>query len=162
MAKKKEKVKLFERVEISGPEFAKELYEKESKKFKFRLICTIAALAATLAFSLFLGPLKNLTDIAVIDILVSSVYIIGMILTVVSGPVGVLKLFLKAGKFCYWIVPFVLFDLIGFIFGLCMALSVFCFAPVVFAAYNLYQSYITKKDASEFLALADIMSQKDA
>lgn len=70
-------------------------------------------------------------------------------------------LFLKAAKFCYWIVPFILFDLIGFVVGLGIAFVAFFAAPVIFAAYNLYQSYITKKDASEFLALADIVSQKD-
>lgn len=161
MAKKKEKVKLFEKVEISGPEFAKELYEKESKKFKFRLVCTIAALIATLIFILFSGPLSSLSDIAVIETVSIVIYVGGLLCTLLSGPVGVLKLFLKAGKFCYWIVPFILFDLIFFVIGLAVALIAFCVAPVIFAAYNLYQSYLTKKDAQEFLALADIVQNNE-
>ena len=34
-------------------------------------------------------------------------------------------LFLKAAKFCYWIVPFILFDLIGFVVGLGIAFVAF-------------------------------------
>lgn len=53
------------------------------------------------------------------------------------------------------IVPLFLFDLIGFVVGISFAFVVFCSLPVVFAGYNLYQSYITKKDAQCYLALSD-------
>ena len=41
MKKNKEKVRLFEKVEINDNEVARTLYEKEKKGFTFKLICTV-------------------------------------------------------------------------------------------------------------------------
>ena len=60
-------------MEITGADYARELYEKESKRFNFRLICTIAAAVGTLLFGLFLGVLNSLTDIVFIDTAVSAI-----------------------------------------------------------------------------------------
>lgn len=47
MSKKMKKVNLFEKLEITDPDYATKLYEKEKRKWKFKLICTgIAALGS--------------------------------------------------------------------------------------------------------------------
>lgn len=149
MSKKtKEKVKLFEKAVLSDAGAARELYEKEDKQFKFRLICTGIALVSTIVSIIGLTVWSSMPDIIAVISLV-----LGVAAAILSGPVNVVKLFLKTGKLFYYIMPIFILDIAMFGIGLVFALMIFVFAPVVFTAFNLYQSYINRKDAEAFLAL---------
>ena len=74
-----------------------------------------------------------------------------MIATILTGPKNIVKLIWKCGLFGYWIVPLWIVDLGGFIAGLCLAFIALLTLPIVYALYNLYQTYINMKDAKEFL-----------
>lgn len=150
MKKAKKKEKLFERVEITDQEFAQLTYDTEQKKFKFKLICTGISLFSTLGVFLWKVDLG-----AILNELIAFVTIAGWVATLISSPLNVLKTIVKFAKIGWYIVPFYLIDLIGAALGAVLALYIFYAFPVVFCVIGLYQSYLNKKDAEEYLELVD-------
>lgn len=154
MAKKKEKVSFFEKVEFENSSVANDFLAKENRNIKFKFICAVLAGVGTLVMSL--GMNQTTTHIFDSDLMGTIgviIFVAGIIATLLSGPLNIVKLIWKLGKFCYWVVPFLLVDLAAFVFGLCMGLVVFMYFPVVFAVYNLYQSYRNKVEAEKYIAL---------
>lgn len=157
---KKENVKLFEKIEITDPEYAKKLYEKESKKWNLKLICTIIAAVGSVCG--FLCMSDTLDKTGFLYDLVQFVWFVGLVAMLVAGSViNTLKLIFKVGQLGYYIVPFVLLDLIGFVFGLAFGLIITLMLPVVPAAMTLYQSWQNKKTAEEYLALDAVMNKEN-
>lgn len=150
MKNAKTKEKLFERMVIEDREFAQQTYDKEAKKFKFKLICTGISLFSTLGCFLWKVDLG-----AFLNELIAFVTIAGWIATIISSPLNVLKTIVKFAKIGWYIVPFYLFDLIGATLGAVLALYIFYAFPVVFCIIGLYQSYLNKKYSEEYLELGD-------
>lgn len=153
MKKAKTKEKLFERVEITDQEFAQQTYEKEQKKFKFKLICTVISLFSTVGCFLWKVDLG-----AFLNELIAFVTVAGWVATLISSPLNVLKTIVKFAKIGWCIVPFYFIDLIGAALGAVLALYIFYAFPVVFCIVSLFQSYLNKKDAEEYLEMGDDIS----
>lgn len=150
MKNAKTKEKLFERMEITDQKFAQQIYDKEQKKFKFKLICTGISLFSTVGYFLWKVDLG-----AFLNELIAFVTVTGWVATLISSPLNVLKTIVKFAKIGWYIVPFYLFDLIGAALGAGLALYIFYAFPVVFCVIGLYQSYLNKKDAEEYLEFGD-------
>ncbi len=151
MSRKKEKIKFFERVVIEDVSYAEEVYERESERFKISLICTAVAALGTLLFNACQTDAFEFLAWGVFGWISTLFYGAGLIGTILTGPKNVIKLVWKIGLFGYWIVPFWIFDIFGFIFALCIAFIALVYYPVVYALYNVYQSYTNMKDAEDFL-----------
>lgn len=151
---------LFEKVDITDPEYAQKLYEKETQKFKIKVICAGISLLTSISWLLYF-LLESVLPTAVEDLLLVPLGI-GIIATIVAGPITVLKTIFKVGKIGYTIMPIILLDAFCFIIGICLALAALLIVPVLYCAVILYQSYKTKKAAEEFLALDTVMSKGQA
>ena len=149
MAGKKEKPSLFEKKEFHGVEYAQKEYDKECIIFKVRLICAGLSLLPTIAFLLS----SSIGDSAVVDTIFTALGFIGWIATIVANPLITVKTIFKFGKVGHWIIPFIFFDLIGFILGLALGVMVFIGAPVIFCLIGVWQSYLNKKDARLYMEL---------
>lgn len=154
---KKEKTSLFEKVEITDPEYAQKIYEKETQKFKLKLICAGVSLLTSISWLLYF-LLESVSPTAIEDLLLISLGI-GIIATIVSGPITIIKTIFKVGQIGYTIMPIILLDVFCFIIGIWLALAALLIAPVLHCAVILYQSYKNKKAAEEFLALDTVMSK---
>lgn len=154
---KKEKITLFEKVEITDPEYAQKLYDKETQKFKLKLICAGISLLTSISWLLFF-LLESVMPTTVEDLLLIPMAV-GIIVAVVAGPITVVKTVFKIAGTGWRIIPFFLLDIVGFLFGLIFAVLGLLFVPVLYCAIILYQSYNTKKEAEAFLALDHTMSK---
>lgn len=154
---KKEKISLFEKVEITDPEYAQKLYNKETQKFKLKLICAGISLLTSISW-LFYFLLESIMPTTVEDLLLIPMAV-GIIAAVVAGPITVVKTVFKIARTGWHIIPFFLLDIVGFLFGLIFAVLGLLFVPVLYCAIILYQSYNTKKEAESFLALDQTMSK---
>lgn len=146
MKNAKTKEPIFERMVIEDQEFAQQIYDKEQKKFKFKLICAGISLFSTIGYFLW-----NVNLGALLNELIAFGAIAGWVATLISSPLNVLKTILKFAKIGLYVVPFYLIDLIGAVLGAALALYIFYAFPVVFCIIGLYQSYLNKKDAEDYL-----------
>ena len=156
MSRKKEKVKLFERIIIEDALNAESIFEKERQRFKFNLICTAIAAIATLIIQVGQTAVGDYLFFGIFEWIAFAVYVVGVIAAIASGPINSLKLIWKLGTFGYWIIPFWIVDLVGFVAGLAIGLILLIMTPVVTALYNLYQSYLNMKEAEKYLTVSKI------
>lgn len=146
----KKKVSLFERIEITDPDYAQKMYDKEVNKFKFKLICTGVALVGSVGGWFLINPISN----NFLSTCLSVLWLVGVIATIAAGSIGNLfKVIFKFGKIAYNIVPFILIDLVCFVFGLALGFLVCMLFPVVPCAITLYQSKENIRNAKDYLAL---------
>lgn len=147
---KKEKISLFEKIDITEPNFAKKLYSKEKTKCKIKVICvTLAAIGSICGYLYIFGEIDKSS--AAHDIC-GVVWFIGLIAAIIAGSViNFFKVILKVGQLGYHLVPFILLDILGFVFGLAFGLMVAVTLPVIPAAMTLYQSWQNLKDAESYL-----------
>ena len=151
MSKKMKKVNLLEKVEITDPDYATKLYEKEEQKWKFKLICTsIAAIGSICGLIIATGDVPEST---IIQALVILPWPAGIIASLVASPINVFKVILKCGSVAYYIMPFILIDLVAFVFGLALGLIAVMMLPVIPCLVTLYQSRQNMKYAKDYLAL---------
>lgn len=148
---------LFEKVEITDPEYAQKLYEKETQKFKMKVICAGISLLTSISWLLYF-LLESVLPTTVEDLLLIPITI-GMIATIIAGPITIIKTIFKVSKIGWDIMPFFILGMLGFLFGFIFAVLALLFVPILHCAVILYQSYKTKKAAEEFLALDTVMSK---
>ncbi len=151
MSKKMKKVNLFEKVEITDPEYATKLYEKEEQKWKIKLICTAVAGVGSVCSLATFAASRNETTI--LSGLIAIIWLLGIVASLVASPVNVFKVIFKCGSLGYQVVPFILIDLIGFVFGLAFGILGVAIFPVIPCLVTLYQSRQNMKYAKDFLAL---------
>lgn len=149
---KKEKVEIFSKNHFDCFESAQKLYDNENKKFKFKWILGIISIITPICWVIFYNDYHN----EVLEKIVTVPIIIGWIAAIVSSPITIIKSVWKIGRWFWYIVPFFFFDIFGLIFGLALGLIVFAYIPTVYCAIGLYQSYLNKTEAAEYLALAQI------
>ncbi len=148
--KKKEKVSLFEAPTFENKNAAEELLEKENKKWNFKLICTaVAGVGSIFGWLIFNESLINNDVVAFIGAIL---WILGIIGAMLAGSFfNYFKIIWKFAKFGWYIVPFFLWDLLGFAFGAVIGLMVVLLLPVVPAALSLVQARRNKQEAEKFL-----------
>lgn len=151
MKKQKEKVRLFEKVEITDPEYAQKLYDKEESKFKWKLICFGVALLGSIGGAICFG---NVGANGFVYDLLGVLWLLGIAAVIAAGSfMSLIKIILKFGKIAYTIVPFILIDVVCFIFGAAFGFIVCMILPVIPCGMTLYQSYKNIKEAQNYLAL---------
>ena len=149
MKKVKEKPSFIEKEEITNEAHARELLEKESKKFKFKLICTGISVLTTIMWVLGF----------VIEYIMVGISGIGILATIICGPIEIFKIIGKFIKYGFYIgVAFPLFLILTVPMAALLAVYLLIFAPVIYSAVALYNSYQKKKDAEIFLGLLDSSS----
>ena len=153
MSRKKEKVSLFEKEVITNSVQAEAIIEKENKKYKFALVCTGLSLFATSMTLLSFTPLAEWAIFDWLEVIFIPLWGAGVVATFLTGPMNILKAVIKVGKISWFVVPVFPLDLICFLAGMGFALIALVFLPTLYAAYNLYQSYLNKKNAETFLGL---------
>lgn len=156
MKKVKEKPSFIEKEEITNEAHARELLEKESKKFKFKLICTGISVLTTIMWVLgfTIDDLPN-----VIEYIMVGISGIGILATIICGPIEIFKIIGKFIKYGFYIgVAFPLFLILTVPMAALLAVYLLIFAPVIYSAVALYNSYQKKKDAEIFLGLLDVSS----
>lgn len=152
MEKQKKKVSLFERIEITDPEYAQKVYDKEKSRFKFKLICGAIALIGSICALVMFKVLSSGNEF--LSALLSAFWLLGIVASMIAGYLlNFFKVILKFGQIAYHIIPFVLVDLVGFVFGAAFGLMVCFMLPIVPCAVTLYQSYQNLKDTKDYLAL---------
>lgn len=149
MSQLQEKTSLFTKAEIHGVDYAQAMYNEESAKFKFKLICAIISLLSPL--SLLISVLFG--DAGFLTVLETVLVCIACGATLIANPIVSAKTILKFGVIGYLIVPFIIINIIGFIFGIFLALFVFIAFPTFYCIIGLIQSYRNKKDAKEYLEM---------
>ena len=82
MDKQKKKVSFFERIEITDPDYAQKVYDKENGRFKFKLACTGMALIASIC-GLVMVNVDG--DASFLLSFLGFLWFIGMIATVLAG-----------------------------------------------------------------------------
>ena len=151
MDKQKKKVAFFEGIEITDPEYAQKVYDKENSRFKFKLVCAGMALIASICGFVMVNVHS---DMGFLSSLMGFLWLLGMIATVIAGSLlNFFKIVLKFGQVAYYLVPFVLIDVVCFVFGAVIGFVVCLMFPVVPCAITLYQSYQNLKDTKDYLAL---------
>ncbi len=151
MKNQKEKEKFFERMEISDPEYAQKVYNKEHNWFKFKLICAGIALPTSIIW-FFSDAIKDLPVISTVMAIIMSA---GYVAALISCPFMIIKTVFKVARFMYALVPFILLDVFAGAIGLVAALFMFLYAPAVYCAIGIYQSYKNLNEAKAFLAYYD-------
>lgn len=114
----KQKVTLFDKLNLTDMTHAQQVFEKESFKFRFKLICAILAILPTICFLIH----DSIYHIPVLATILDIVAIIGWFATVISCPITILKGVCKLVKFGWWVVPFAILDLVGAAFGFVAAI----------------------------------------
>ena len=154
MSNKREKVNFFEREVITDSNHAQSIITREDKKFRFILICTALSLVSSVFGLLAFTPVLDWPIFAWLDIgnISEIIWIIGIVGTILTGPVNVIKAIVKIGTYSWFIIPVFPINLIVFCLAMGFTLVALAIAPVVFAAYNLYISYLNKKEAESFIA----------
>lgn len=153
MSNKREKVDFFEREVITDSSHAQSIVTREDKKFRFILICTALSLVSSVFALLAFTPVLDWPIFAWLDIgnISEIIWIIGIAGTFLTGPVNVIKAIVKIGTYSWFIIPIFPISLIVFCLAMGFTLAALAIAPVVFAAYNLYISYLNKKEAETFI-----------
>ncbi len=135
---------LNEEMENESTTYKQEAYEKECKRFKFKAVCTLLSLAATVAFLLVMAYDGKETPL-IIDGLIAVFGFLGWIATLISNPIIVLKSILKITITVYSLVPFFLFDILVAVLAFGAALYIAIIAPVIYCLYGLYLAYERKE-----------------
>lgn len=151
MSKKIKKVNLFEKVDITDPDYATKLYEKEEQKWKVKLICTAIAALGSVGSMLNGNFLQSDNDF--LAGICGLFWLSGIIAAFISSPINVFKVILKCGSIAYHIVPFLLIDLAAFVLGLGLGFVAVFMLPVIPCLVTLYQSRQNMKYAKDYLAL---------
>lgn len=151
MSKKMKKVNLFEKVDITDPDYATKLYEKEEQKWKLKLICTVIAALGSIGSMLNGNFLQS--DHDVLATICGFFWLGGIVASFIASPINVLKVILKFGSVAYHIVPFLLIDLVSFILGLGLGFVAVFMLPVIPCLVTLYQSHQNMKYAKDYLAM---------
>lgn len=154
----KKKVNFFEKEEISDRTYAEELYAKEEKKFKFILICVALAAVSTVIAAIAMSDFGDTDLFFTLEPVLMTIWGIGLLATIISGPSKVFKTIINLSMFGYYIIPLPLVDLVGLVFGFVAGAALLIYVPVVFPLYNLYISYRNKNDALEFLQLTEALA----
>ena len=152
MEKEKKKVAFFERIEITDPEYAQKMYEKEKNRFKFKLICGAVALVGSIAglVTFNSSPSGNEFLLGLLSIL----WLLGIVASMIAGfLMNFFKVILKFGQIAYYIVPLAWLDIFAFVMGAAIGLIVCFIFPIVPCAITLYQSYNNLRDTKDYLAL---------
>lgn len=150
MKKDKQKVKFFEKIEITDPEYAQKVYEKEERKFKIKLIFTGIALLGSIGGFLVI----NNTGKGFIYDCLGITWLLGILCALLAGSIkNIFKIIFTIGKFGYFLaVPFPL-DIVCFVFGIGIGILLCFMLPVIPCVITLYESYQNKKSAKDYLAL---------
>lgn len=141
-----------------------EMYNKESRKFKFKAICTALSVLVTICFAFSyteIGEKVLRSDSLLLILPLDIAVAIGYIAAISTGPLQILKTLFKCGKFAYDLVPILLVDLLIFVIALAVAVVCFGYFPVIFAGYNLYLAYLDLKVAESFLNDDDNTKKND-
>lgn len=152
----KKKINLFEKIDITDKDYAEKIVEKETTKFKFKLICTGVSLLTSIIW-LFMDILEKSPGI--IGDFFAILMILGWVATFIANPLTVIKTIWKCIYYGWYIVPIVFVDLCTAAIGFVIALFVLLYAPVIYCLIGLYSSYKAKKSAEEFLLLHNEMSK---
>ncbi len=150
----KQKVTLFDKLNLTDKTHAQKVYERECFKFRIKLICALLAILPSICLLIY----KSVAGIPILATLVDVVGAAGWIATLVSCPLTILKGVWKLVKMGWSIVPFFFFDLVGAAFGFVVAIFILVYAPVVYCAYGLYQCYLHKREAEEYLTTETTMN----
>ena len=162
LMKKKQRKALFDSLEFSSSDYAREIYEKESKKLKFKFICCLISLLTSLCFLIILLSKKFPSISAFIDYTDESIFLnvifmvlmgSGWIALIISNFFMIFKLIWHCAWFGWFIIPFYFIDILGLIFGAVFGLYACFFTPVIPCIIGTYQTYKNKKDAEDFLVL---------
>lgn len=151
MKKEKNKVRLFESVNITDPEYAEKLYQKEKKKQKIKLICTGIAAIGSIAGLLYIsGSIES----EALIVAIFAVWAVGFIAALIAGSfINFFKVVFKFASIIYYIIPFILLDILGFVFGLAIGLMGVVLFPIIPCIITLWQSRQNMKYAKDYLAL---------
>ena len=149
MSQLQKKQSLFTKAEIHGVDYAQAMYNEESMKFKIKLICAVISLLSPL--SLLISILFG--DAGFLNVLETVLVCIACGATIIANPIISAKTILKFGIVGYWIVPFIIINIIGFVFGIFLALVVFIAFPTFYCIVGLVQSYRNKRDARNYLEM---------
>ncbi len=156
---KKQKVKFMDEIEFSSSEYAKQLYIKENKKLKFKIICALISLLTPLVFILLYTTKKagiELVNNAFSEMFFTVLFCAGIGATIISNPLQIVKTTWKLMLFGWYIVPIVFIDLIAVIFCLWFSMIALFFIPTIHCAIGIYQSYRNKKDAEVYCMLNNV------
>lgn len=138
----KEKKPLFDIEEFSTYDYAKQIYEREHKNFKIKLICTIISITSTIAWLL-----EDVIGGSVLGFLL----LVGMMATIISSPKVVLRTAARIIYYGWYIMPYPILDMLGALVGFLVAFGILGWAPIIYCLLGLYQSYRTMREAKLFM-----------
>ena len=150
------KVKTKETMFEKGTEFvnlnhAKQVAEKEGKKIKFKLICSAISLVTSIAWLIYGSGVEGTTAEDILGWLV----VIGVAAMLVCTNISYLKYFGKCCKITWFLIPIFPVDLIFCVMGGVAFMMASLYVPVLPCLITLYQSYITKKEAENYISVTD-------
>ena len=150
------KVKTKETMFEKGTEFvnlnhAKQVAEKEGKKIKFKLICSAISLVTSIAWLIYGSGVEGTTAEDILGWFV----VIGVAAMLVCTNINYFKYFGKCCKITWFLIPVFPIDLIFCVMGGAAFMMSSLYAPVVPCLISLYQSYVNKKEADNYISLTD-------
>ena len=149
-------------IEFSSSEYAKQLYIKENKKLKFKIICAAISLFTPLVWVFFFSfkdvPFTTNSQLMdnVLGFFIVGLFIAGIVATIISNPVQIIKTTFKLAAFGWFLVPFIIADIMAAILGVCVSIIVLMFVPTLHCVVGIYQSYRNKKDAEVYCMLNNV------
>ncbi len=154
MSKKvKNKETMFEKgTEFTNLNHAKQVAEKEGKKIKFKLICAGISLLTTIVWLLYW--FAGIEGTAMEDVL-GVPLVIGVVAMFVCTNISYFKYFGKCCKITWFLIPIFPIDIIFCIMGGVAFMMASLYVPVLPCLITLYQSYITKKEAENYISVTD-------
>lgn len=154
MSKKvKNKETMFEKgTEFTNLNHAKQVAEKEGKKIKFKLICAGISLLTTIVWLLYW--FAGIEGTAMGDVL-GVPLVIGVVAMFVCTNISYFKYFGKCCKITWFLIPIFPIDIIFCIMGGVAFMMASLYVPVLPCLITLYQSYITKKEAENYISVTD-------
>lgn len=152
--KKKYDVQLVEVPAFESEEEAMKVLNREEKKFILNIVVTVLAFLGTCLFLVSQNESYDFLFNGFMEYISFGIYAAGLLGTIALNPIKTFRSIINVAKFGYHIVPFILFNLIGGAIFFGVGLIGLFYVPVAYAAYNLYDSYRTKKEANLFLAAA--------
>lgn len=150
------KVKTKETMFEKGTEFvnlnhAKQVSEKEGKKIKFKLICSAISLVTSIAWLIYGSGVEGTTAEDILGWFV----VIGIVAMFACTNISYFKYFGKCCKITWFLIPIFPIDIIFCILGGTAFMMASLYVPVLPCLITLYQSYITKKEADNYISLTD-------
>ncbi len=151
---KKEKVNFMDKIEFDSSEYAKQLYQKETRKLKFKIICAAISLLTPLAWAVFM--FTELGNNLFVGYTMGTFLYAGIAATIISNPIQILKTTLKAGAFGWYIAPILLIDILTFMLGLAISVIALLLVPTIHCGVGVYQCYRNRKDAEVYFTLNNV------